>query len=277
MTNNKSFIKISFFVVFVLLSLLSANDSDLKARLVIFSDPTNASVYINNVYRGNTPLDMQIDPGQHRIRIAIDENYVPEFITLVAFAKNKYEHNIKLNLTSKGAYKAARFYHQSGDLQKAKYYYVLSTKSFGKTIPQAYYYAGYIDFLLKDFENSEKNLIDYVSYDPRSFQTWYLLGEVRNTLNKKNLAIASYKECLKILYPKTTDIFNSVKISQNELERLRKEILVYPTLDNYIRIARIYEQKGDLENSIYFYRKAIFFFDIDLEDISFKGLKSEDN
>lgn len=251
------FIVASFFVSF-------SNDEDLSAALIISSDPSAASVYINNVFKGNTPLRIEIPPGQHRIRIAVDENYVPEYITLIAFAKHRYEYNVKLNLTSKGAYKAAQYYHNLNELEKARDYYILSTKSYGKVIPEAYFYAGYIDFLLKNFESAESNLLNYISYNSRSVSTWYILGEVRNTLNKKNLAIACYKECLKILYPKTQDILNSTKISQNELERLKKDIIKYPTLENYIRIARIYEQKGDYDNSIYYYRKAIFFFDLDL-------------
>ncbi|MCX7758459.1 MAG: PEGA domain-containing protein [bacterium] len=258
-------LKFLFFLALFSFCFLFANDDNLTARLVIVSDPSPAAVYINNVFKGNTPLDLEISPGQHRIRIAIDENYVPEFINLVAFAKNKYEYNVKLNLTSYGAYRAAQYYHTIGDLEKARDYYLLSTKSFGKTIPEAYFYAGYIDFILKDFQEAEDNLISYISYNSKSVSTWCILGEVRNTLSKKNLSIASYKECLKILYPKTQDILNSTRVSQDELDRLKKDIIKYPTLENYIRIARIYEQKGDFDNSIYYYRKAVFFFDIDLE------------
>lgn len=245
--------------------LTHSNEEDLKARLVITSNPSGAAVFINNIFRGNTPLDIEIPPGQHRIRIAIDENYVPEYITLVAFAKNKYQYNVDLKLNSRGAYKIARNYHNQGDLQKAKYYYLLSTQSYGKTITEAYYYAGYIDFLLKNFEEAEKNLLNYISYNSKSVSTWFLLGEIRNTINKKNLAIASYKECLKVLYPKTASLLLSTPVTQSELDRLKKEILIYPTLDNYIKIARIFEQKGDFENAIYYYRKAVFLFDIELD------------
>lgn len=256
----------TFFFISILLfpNICKSEDDSLNAKLVIFSDPSPAAVYINNVYKGNTPLNLDIPPGQHRIRVAIDENYVPEYITLVAFAKNKYEYNIKLNLTSKGAFNAAKYYQSIGELEKAKDYYLLSTKSYGKPIPEAFYWAGYIAFILQRFSEAEEILLNYISYNSKSTSTWYMLGEIRNTINKKNLAIASYKECLKILYPKTQDILNSTKISNEELEKLKKLILNYPTLDNYLRIARIYEQKGDLENSIYYYRKSIFFFDIDL-------------
>ncbi|MCS7164908.1 MAG: PEGA domain-containing protein [Candidatus Calescibacterium sp.] len=255
-------------IIFLMVSIfvLAKEEKDLRARLVIVSDPSPAAVYINNVFVGNTPLDIEISPGQHRIRIAIDENYVPEYITLVAFAKNKYEYKVNMNLTSQGAYRAAEHYHKLGDLQKARDYYILSTTSFGKTIPEAYFYAGYIDFLFKNFEKAEENLLSYISYNSKSASTWYVLGETRNTLGKKNLAIACYKECLKVLYPKTQNLLNSVKVSSEELEKLKKEIINYPTLDNYIRLARIYEQKGDLENSIYYYRKAIFLFDLNLNE-----------
>lgn len=264
---GKFIIKFVVGIIFLLMmKKIFATEEKLTARLVIVSEPLNAAVFINNVFKGNTPLDIEISPGQHKIRIALDDNYVPEYITLIAFAKNKYEYNIKLSLTSKGAYKAARYYHNLGDLEKAKYYYVLSTKSYGKTVPEAYYYLGYINFLLKNFEESEKNLINYISYNSSSVSTWFLLGEIRNTIDKKNLAIASYKECLKILYPKTESILSSVPITQAELDKLKKDVLIYPTLDNYIKIARIYEQKGDFENSIYYYRKAVFFFEINLND-----------
>ncbi|MEN3014456.1 MAG: PEGA domain-containing protein [bacterium] len=260
----KKIILLPLTIVFLILIKLWADD-DLKARLVIITTPSPAAVYINNVYKGNTPLDIKIDPGQHKIRIAIDENYVPEFISLVAFAKNKYEYNVTLKLTSKGAYTAAQYYHQKGDLQRARDYYLTSTQSYGKLIPEAYFHAGYIDFILKNFEKAEESLLNYISYNPRSISTWYILGEIRNTLNKKNSSIASYKECLKVIYPKTQDILNSTKVTNEELQRLRKEIVKHPTLDNHIRLARIYEQKGDLDNAIYYYRKAVFFFDIDIE------------
>jgi len=267
----KSIAVIKFLFLFVfLISFLVLSEEDknekLTAKLVIVTDPSPADVYINNVFKGSTPLSIEIPPGQHRIRISIDENYVPEYITLVAFAKNKYEYNIKLNLTSKGAYKAAQYYYNNNNLEKAKYYFILSTESFGKLIPEAYFYIGYISFLLKQFEDAQTYLLKYISYNSKSISTWFLLGEIRNTLGNKNLAIASYKECLKIIYPKTQDILNSTKISNQELKKLREEIIHKPTLDNYIKIARIYEQKGDLDSSIYYYRKAIFFFDIDINN-----------
>ncbi|MFN3994999.1 MAG: PEGA domain-containing protein [bacterium] len=261
----KEFWLIKILVLLFVFKLIYSNEEKLTSRLKITSTPSAAAVFINNVFKGNTPLDIEIPPGQHRIRIAIDDNYVPEYITLIAFAKNTYEYNINLKLNTRGSYRAATRYYIEGDLQKAKYYYLLSTKSYGKTIPEAYYYAGYIDFLLKNFEESEKNLLNYISYNSKSVSTWFLLGEIRNTINKKNLAIASYKECLKILYPKTESLLLSTPITQNELERLKKEILIYPTLDNYIKIARIFEQKGDFENAIYYYRKAVFFFEIELD------------
>mgnify|MGYP001774093559 CR=1 FL=1 len=252
-------------------------DTKLKAVLIVNTVPSNCSVYVDNVFIGNTPLRAEISPGQHLVRISYDDNYVSEFIKLIAFAKHTYKYDIQLKYTSIGAYRKAWNYFEQENYLYAREYFLLSTKSYGKTIPEAYFYAGYISFILKDFQKAEKYLLEYISYNSKSLSTWFMLGESRNTLNKISLAIASYKEGLKIIYPKTVNILNSTYASYEEQKNLEKEILKRPTLENYIKLARIYELKGDLKSSLYYYRKAIMLFNIEISNPYIKGkTNSED-
>ncbi|MGB9638844.1 MAG: PEGA domain-containing protein [bacterium] len=242
------------------------NDNNLKATIVVNTIPTNCSVYVDNVFIGNTPLRKEISPGQHLIRISYDDNYVSEFIKLIAFAKHTYKYDIKLKYTSIGAYRKAQNYLQEQNYLYAREYFLLSTKSYGKLIPEAYFYAGYISFILKEFDKTEKYLLNYISYNSYSLSSWFMLGESRKTLNKISLAIASYKEALKIVYPKINNIFNSVYVTYDEQKKLEKEIVKNPTLDNYIKLARIYELKGDLNSALYYYRKALMLFNIEISN-----------
>lgn len=242
------------------------NDNKLKAVLIINTVPSNCSVYVDNVFIGNTPLRAEISPGQHLIKVSYDDNYVSEFIKLIAFAKHTYKYDIQLKYTSLGAYKKAKNYLEQENYLYSREYFLLSTKSYGKLIPEAYFYAGYISFILKEFDKAEKYLLQYISYNSSSLSSWFMLGESRNTLNKISLAIASYKEALKIIYPKTNNIFNSTYATYEEQQKLEKEIIKKPTLDNYIKLARIYELKGDLKSALYYYRKAVMLFNIDISD-----------
>jgi tetratricopeptide (TPR) repeat protein len=93
-----------------------------------------------------------------------------------------------------------------------------------------------------------------------------MLGESRNTLSKISLAIACYKEALKIIYPKTITILNSTYATYEEQKKLESQIIKNPTLENYVKLARIYELKGDLKSSLYYYRKAVMLFNIDISN-----------
>lgn len=270
-------LNISFFILYYLIKNVTYsednypdnyqdNSSNLKATIVINTVPTNCSVYVDNVFIGNTPLKKEISPGQHLIRISYDDNYVSEFIKLIAFAKHTYKYDIKLKYTSIGAYRKAQNYLEEQNYLYAREYFLLSTKSYGKTIPEAYFYAGYISFILKEFDKTEKYLLNYISYNSNSLSSWFMLGESRKTLNKISLAIASYKEALKVVYPKTNNIFNSIYPTYEEQKKLEKEIIKNPTLDNYIKLARIYELKGDLNSALYYYRKALMLFNIEISN-----------
>ncbi len=279
--NKKLILNLAIFIFFILIYFIKKiaysdqenqenqenyNHNKLKAILIINTIPSNCSVYVDNIFVGNTPLRTEISPGQHLIRISYDDNYVSEFIKLIAFAKNTYKYDIQLKYTSIGAYRKAKNYLEQENYLYAREYFLLSTKSYGKLIPEAFFYSGYISFILKEFDKAEKYLLNYISYNSSSLSTWFMLGESRNTLNKISLAIASYKEALKIIYPKTNNIFNSTYASYEEQQKLEKEITKKPTLDNYIKLARIYELKGDLKSALYYYRKAVMLFNIELSD-----------
>jgi TolA-binding protein len=242
------------------------NDNNLKATLVINTIPNSCSVYVDNVFIGNTPLRKEISPGQHLIRVSYDDNYVSEFIKLIAFAKHTYKYDIKLKYTSIGAYRKAQEYLNQENYLYSREFFLLSTKSYGKLIPEAYFYAGYISFILKEFDKAEKYLLEYISYNSSSLSSWFMLGESRNTLSKISLAIACYKEALKIIYPKTTTILNSTYATYEEQKKLENQIIKNPTLENYVKLARIYELKGDLKSSLYYYRKAVMLFNIDISN-----------
>jgi len=250
--------------------------NNLKAILIINTVPINCSVYVDNVFIGNTPLRKEISPGQHLIRVSYDDNYVSEFIKIIAFAKHTYKYDIKLKYTSIGAYRKGRQYLKQENYLYSREFFLLSTKSYGKLIPEAYFYAGYISFILKEFDKAEKYLLEYISYNSSSLSSWFMLGESRNTLSKISLAIACYKEALKVIYPKTTTILNSTYATYEEQKRLENQIIKNPTLENYIKLARIYELKGDLKSSLYYYRKAVMLFNIDISNPYIRKSEVED-
>ena len=67
-----------------------------KPLLSIDTTPSNASVYINNEYKGKTPLEIELTPGTYKIEIK-KENY--ETYTQTIELTLKESKNISINLT----------------------------------------------------------------------------------------------------------------------------------------------------------------------------------
>ncbi|MDN5320822.1 MAG: family protein phosphatase [Thermococcaceae archaeon] len=54
---------------------LSIDLIPLNGTLVIMSEPTNASVYINGSFKGNTPLNLSVEPGKYIINVTKDNSW----------------------------------------------------------------------------------------------------------------------------------------------------------------------------------------------------------
>jgi len=67
-----------------------------KAVLHVTSNPAGAKVYVDGSYKGDTPLDVYVEPGTHTVKVEL-EGYVPQERTITCEEGKTYE--VSFNLT----------------------------------------------------------------------------------------------------------------------------------------------------------------------------------
>ncbi len=279
MSIKRFYVLIMLAIASICFSVSYAKESQKEdyVTLKISSVPTSATVAIDHVIRGNTPLEVEVTKGEHLLRISIDANWKPYIKEINV--KEDMEISVKLTPASQFLYKKAKKLFYEGDYPKAKRLFEKSLKSTGKIVPEAYFYMGIIDYKSGNWNSMEKNLKKYIELNPPEgefvmnipdiyeeainyayFVSYYLLGEYY----KKSYRWGESATAFKLAIPhRSRFIDKNIEATYYNIRKLRKKLKKDP--QNYslaIQLAYLFELKGNLFQAMMNYRqgaKELFF------------------
>ena len=251
----------------------SSAGQDTMITLSVTSEPTGATVVVDRVIQGVTPINVKMDKGKHLIRLAINQNWHP-FIEEREINEDTTMNVVLVPVThysyqeGKLAYNAAKWKAAKAHFMKA----VSPTR--GKIMPEAYFYLGLLARRDRDYADMEKNLKEFINYNPTSGDfsdvypkinearlnygvqvSYYLLGEYYQDSYKWAEAATEYKlsipEYKTFLNPKIAPSYENISKYRAITRKNPKD---YKSL---VQLGYLYEMKGKLFEAMLSYREAV--------------------
>jgi len=243
--------------------------SSTKIKLTITSDPLGATVAVDRAIQGNTPLTLELTPGEHIVRVSLDENWIP-FIDTRNFEQD-YELKVTLKRTNEYSYQLGKEAFAQGDYTGSREYLKESLNTQGKIQPDALFFLGVMDYKEKKFEDMEKNLRNYIQQNPPSgdfvksypelsssspnwavFVSHFLIGGYYQEGYKWGEAATMYK----LSIPSYKDFIDKeMKVSYDNIKILRDKVNKNPgDIKSLFQLGYLYEMKGMLFQSMMSYR-----------------------
>ncbi len=68
----RKFLKLFLFIISILIFFISCSPENVNGKLSISSNPTKAKVYIDNEYKGTTPLELELQPKNYNLKLTMD-------------------------------------------------------------------------------------------------------------------------------------------------------------------------------------------------------------
>lgn len=242
-----------------------------KVILKIVSEPAGATVVIDRVIRGRTPVSVEVEKGLRLVRVSLDENWSP-YIQEINL-EGDFELNVELKPINEFSYKKGKEAFEKGDYPLARRC-MNDAVSGGKVIADAYFYLALLDRIRSDNDGMIKNLKEYVGLNPPSGDfvgTWgnidenpynyavltsqYFMGEYyRETYNWAAAATA-----FKLSIPRRERFIDAnLEPSYANIRKLRATVTKTPgDFKTQIQLAYLYELKGMLFQSMMAYRDGV--------------------
>jgi len=240
--------------------------------LTVKSKPPGATVIVDRVIRGVTPIKISLHKGKHLVRVAIDQNWRPH-IEQVDIVKDT-SLDIELYPATHFSYERGKKAYESANFDAAREHFTQVVSGSGKVIPDAYFYLALLARRKSDYNAMEKYLKKFVDNNPQSGDfvaaypllykdqlnygvkaTYYLLGEIYQNNYKWGSAATAYKLSIpdyrRFLDPKLKPTYQNIK-------KLRKLTNKDPgDFRSHIRLGYLYEMKGNLFQSMLAYRDGV--------------------
>lgn len=247
-----------------------------KVSLSVVSEPDGATLVVDQVIRGNTPITIEVEKGVHLIRVSFDENWIP-YIKRKEITRDT---DLKITLSPR-----ARVVFQKGkeaflnrDLESAKEYLENSLNLRGKIVPEAYFYLAFIHKKQDNPEMMEKYLKKYVYLNPPHGEmvtifprisdkahnyavklSFFYLGEIYRKRFDWDNAATAYKLAIP---DRESFIDKNVEPTYENIRELRKICNKNPgDFRSLFQLGYLFELKGKLFQAMVAYRdgvKALF-------------------
>lgn len=240
--------------------------------LSVTSEPVGATVVVDRIIQGVTPINIKMDKGKHLIRLAINQNWHP-FIEEREINEDTAM-NVVLVPVTHYSYQEGKLAYNAGKWQAAKVHFMKSiSPDRGKIMPEAYFYLGLLARRDADYADMEKNLKEFINYNPTSGDfsdvypkinearlnygvqvSYYLLGEYYQENNKWSEAATAFKlsipEYKTFLDPKITPSYQNI----NKYRAITRK---NPNdCKSLVQLGYLYEMKGKLFEAMLSYRDA---------------------
>lgn len=274
-----SFILLIVFSVLCSTAAVQGEEQISEADIItikVVSDPAGASVVVNRVIRGKTPIDLRLEKGKHLIRVSMDQKWQP-FIEEREFTKDETL-EVKLTPISSFSFERGKTAFEQGKFQEARTQLMQAVSSEGRVIPEGFFYLALIERKNNNNKTMEEYFKKYINYNPPSGPlvklypdisttavnygvqiSHYLLGDLYRESYKWSEAATAYK----LSIPQYNSYLDkSVKPEFAVIRQLRDKANKTP--DDYrtlIQLGYLYELKGMLFQSAMAYRdgaKALY-------------------
>ncbi|MFP4496757.1 MAG: tetratricopeptide repeat protein [Vulcanimicrobiota bacterium] len=257
------------------IGILFAQQPDTEKEMVklnVTSTPSNATLVVDRVIRGITPIIIEVERGEHLIRVSVDENWQPFIVNKVI--DKDYNLDVKLIPKSSYSYEKGKEAFNKGDYATARENFENSVKVESKITPEAYFFLGILDKKKDDFIGMEKHLKEYIDLNPPHGEfirtvpsiypepvnygvliAHYLLGDYY----KENYNWAQAATTYKLAIPNREAYINKdLKPTFDNIRKYRDITKKNP--ENYkslVQLAYLYELKGMLFQSMMAYRDSV--------------------
>ncbi len=240
--------------------------------LSVTSEPTGATVVVDRIIQGVTPINIKMDKGKHLIRLAINQNWHP-FIEEREINEDTTM-NVVLVPVTHYSYQEGKLAYNQGKWKAAKVNFMKSiSPSRGKIIPESYFYLGLLARRDGDYADMEKNLKEFINYNPTSGDfsdvypkinearlnygvqvSYFLLGEYYRDSYKWSEAATEYK----LSIPEYKSYLDSkVAPSYENINKYRAITRKNPKdYKSLVQLGYLYEMKGKLFEAMLSYRDA---------------------
>lgn len=216
-------------------------------------------IYVDHQMLGKAPLNVLVPPGEHEVRISIDDRYVP-YVQVVKVAEGEaLALDIVLQMTSPALYDDAMKAFVAGDAAQAEALLAQAAQAPGKRAAEIPFYLGLLAERRGDLPVAEKHLVAYLGVKDSSPVAHYRLGAVRQALGQDALAATGYKNALLRMVSGAGAIvacagqptFDNIARLQREAESASPSRLA-----TRMQLAWLCEQKGAIVEARDLYRKV---------------------
>lgn len=164
--------------------------------ITITCNVDEALVFVDHTLVGKAPLQAQVTPGTHEIRVSAGEEHVPFVTTVTIEAGTEVPVHAALEKTAPALYRAGLEAFRKRDDAEARRLLEAASRATGKRASDIPFYVGLIDLRAGDARAAELSFVAWVKVDPRSATGQYHLGRAREALNQTALAATAYKTAL---------------------------------------------------------------------------------
>jgi hypothetical protein len=236
--------------------------------LTVKSTPPGATVVINRVIRGQTPITLSLEKGKHLIRVSLDDNYIP-FIEEKELDRS-YDLEVILKPSNEFSYARGKEAFEKGDYAAARDNFT-QAGAVGKVIPESYLYLGILDAKKGDEEGMHKNLKAYIGLNPPGGDFYRAYPQVHGDVQNYGVLAAHYllggyyarrydwgasTTAYKLAIPERSRFISpALKATYDNIRTLRNRVNKDPAdYAAQIQIGYLYEMKGMLFQASMAYR-----------------------
>lgn len=275
MRNTKQY-KTIIPVILLLLVLIIAGPGYAKKKnqqpetvtLTVKSKPSGATVVVNRVIRGQTPITLKLEKGRHLIRVSLNENWKP-YIEEKTLDKS-YELNVRLTPINEFSYNKGVKAFRRGDYPAARQHLTDAVKG-GKVVPEAYFFLALLDEKKNDPAAMADKLLKLIKLNPPKGDYYKVYPEIHEQPHNYLVLLSHFKlgeyyrgkyqwgeaaTAYKLSIPdRDRFIDSSVDATFANIRRYRKKLAENPNAPaTLIQLAYLYELKGMLFQSMMAYR-----------------------
>lgn len=229
---------------------------DELTSILVTSEPSDAKVYLDHKYKGETPLTVYgLWPGEHLVRIVAEPDYLIFQNVIDTRGRQPAQLHAVLIPTTMTYFKRGLAFFRTGDLTGAKEAFEMALQPKPKKIADALFYLGVIAKKEGDLVLGVELLRQHAFYRPDAFRTHLLLGELHEELGRINKAATSYKLAA-LLVPGLNISLDQFKIATwDRIQFLEKRLKKDP-YNSFLELnlAYYYEQKGRLHEALKHYK-----------------------
>ena len=216
-------------------------------------------IYVDHQMLGKAPLDVLVPPGEHEVRVSLDDRFIP-FVQTVQVAVGEVRAvEVVLQMTSPALYDAAMKAFVAGETAQAEALLSRATQAPGKKAAEIPFYLGLLAERRGDLPAAEKHLVAYLGVKDSSPVAHFRLGAIRQLLGQDALAATGYKNALLRMVSGASAImacaggptFDNIARLQREAESTSPSRLA-----TRMQLAWLCEQKGAIVEARDLYRKV---------------------